>query len=233
MEDTVQLHIELDTAFVPTRFIRAIRKRLELVCFAFILSTFLASHFASAEPSSMRSPDGQRLASIDKRPSDGWDTILLREGGQIRDLLPKDKLPSPGARSLALGTWLDNHVLAFQFHCGTGCVGLYKINTATGTLGEIWTGDVDFGIYWSRTGDRVIARTRLGGLVMIYTDGPHFEVPGCRYSGGDYQGSWYTFEGWIPGGAKVRIRKAGCESFASQSSVTGENVLWDGQHFFR
>ena len=185
------------------------------------------------EAREIASPDGRRVAYVGRRAADGWFTLFLKLGSHTRDLLPGDaggKLGSPGRRSIALGVWLNNGELSFQYHCGTGCVGIYKIDVDTRRIVELWTGEVDSGVHWSPRGDRALVGTHLGGLLMISSDGTHTEVPGCRIVNYNAMGSLYLFEEWMADGTSVRVRKLGCKDLEKRPSG-GERLVWDGHSF--
>ena len=180
------------------------------------------------------SPDGRRSAYVADRSTDGWSTVYLREGRKTRDLLPGDvsgKLGSSGMRRIQVGVWLKNDELSFQYHCGTGCVSIYKINVDTGTMVELWTGAVDYGVYWSPRRDRALVGTHLGGLLMISSEGAYTtEVLGCRVFNYKTTGGMYLFESWSQDGANVLVRKVTCDDREALPSK-GERLRWDGNNF--
>ncbi|MGH9916888.1 MAG: hypothetical protein ACRD63_16560 [Pyrinomonadaceae bacterium] len=201
-----------------------------------VIISFVSVGLSSAdvEPTRLRSPDGRSIAYISKRPHDTWYwyTIWVSRNGRVYDLLPGEILPHPGTRTVWLGIWLDNKTLTFQYHCGTGCVGIYKINVINMSLKELWTGNVDGAVHWSPRRDRAVIEAHLGGLLMLRTDGRIAgELLGCQPVGGEYKGYSYAVEKWLHRGALVKIRKVPCYQLWLPSPPTkGESMIWDGKH---
>ena len=153
------------------------------------------------------SPDGQRLAFSSGRPGDDWQTLWITdaEGTYVRDLLPPGIGPrSPGVRGLGLSTWLNNRVLTFIWHCGTGCVGLGKVGVDNGL--SLHPRIASGGIYWSPTKHAAVTEEELGGLGLIRTSRlgkPYAVLKACPDRRPRMQGPEYYFNTWSPDGQYV------------------------------
>jgi len=199
---------------------------------AVVLCGFLCCQ-EGGEAQEMRSPDGRRVAYIAARTTDQWSTLFVKEKGKPRDLLPGDvggTLGSAGRRGIMLGAWAGNEELSFQYHCGTGCVAVYRIDVRTGRVVELWKGAVDSGVHWSPRGDRALVGTHLGGLLMISSEAKHTEVSGCQIVDGKAIGHMYAFEEWMRDSSKVLVRELNCDKFGEVPSG-GERLTWDGHNF--
>jgi hypothetical protein len=139
-------------------------------------------------------------------------------------------LGSPGTRAIALGICLDNRALTFLYHCGTSCVGIYELNSDSGALRNIWTGDVESNIYWARTAHRVVVETRMGGLTLIDMSGHAESLPGCHVDHGIYSGYRYIFECWSSDEAAVHVHKSACEQAENRRpNSAGQHLIWSGE----
>ena len=65
-----------------------------------------------------------------------WGTLWLVDPdgkASARDLLPPGSpFATPGARVIEDAIWLDNHLIYFSMHCGSGCVGHYAVDVNDG-----------------------------------------------------------------------------------------------------
>jgi hypothetical protein len=169
------------------------------------------------------SPDGQKLAFAGSRPGDGWMTIWVAEadGSSVRDLLPpRAPFISPGVRAVGISTWLNNREIAFEEHCGTGCVALNKVDVDSRAYWGLSTDNLDEGYEWAPTKEWVIAGKHQSGLGLV--DASRIErvrknvssysapearyravVEGCVVKERSGMGMEYHFDSWSPDGKHV------------------------------
>lgn len=190
------------------------------------------------------SPNGERIALVSSRPGDNWQTIWLAnaDGSQVRDLLPPDVPPgATGTRAVGISAWLSNQEIAFTWHCGSGCVGLSKIQVDSGTQASFCIGNLDGDFHWSPQKHRALAEMHLGGFGLvpeessqqIPRDGSYpspqecrVVLPGCVFTEDHWHGEEYHFDGWSPEETKVLYTGWSCQKeFLVDTAVNLS--LWD------
>lgn len=190
------------------------------------------------------SPNGEMIAFVSSRPGDHWQTIWLAnaDGSQVRDLLPPGAPPgATGMRAVGLSTWLSNQEIAFTWHCGTGCVGLNKINVDSDAQKSFCIGSLDGDFHWSPAKHLALAEMHLGGFGLVNGQssqqiplgGPYSSpqecrsvLPGCVFVEDKWQGEEYHFDGWSPDEKRVLSTSWSCQKELLVDSAVSLS-LWD------
>ena len=118
------------------------------------------------------SPDGRWLLVQGERRGDNtpvdypWGTLWLvdPEGkSPWKDLLPPGSpFQTPGSRWIQQADWLDDTYVHFAMHCGTGCVGHYRIDVKDGSYTIFCIGSGRFA--WSPDRKVAVVENRGSGL---------------------------------------------------------------------